>query len=193
MKKIVLSDKVKKNIQFSLRIVLIVIISFVFGLAIYSWNLKSLRGDVFPMPFGIGMGVVKTGSMRPTITESDLIIVKKTDDYIVDDIVVYQSNSDLVVHRIIRIEGDLIYTQGDNNSGEDAPIKKDQIKGEVIHIEEGIGVVIKFIKSPMGVILILGSAVLLLVMSYKKEKEESQDKLDSLKQEIRKLREEIKK
>ena len=86
MKKIVLSDKVKKNIQFSLRILLIVIISVVFGLAIYSWNLKSLRGDVFPMPFGIGMGVVKTGSMRPTITESDLIIVKKTDDYIVDDL-----------------------------------------------------------------------------------------------------------
>lgn len=193
MKKIVLTDKMKKNIQFGLRVVLIIIISVVFGLAVYSWNLKSLRGDVFPMPFGIGMGVVQTGSMRPTITEEDLIVVKKTNDYEIDDIVVYQDNSKLVVHRIIRFEGDMIITEGDNNDGEDAPISVDQIKGEVVDIVYGLGGVIKFIKSPTGIILILGAAVILLIMSYKREKQEDQDKLDLLKQEIRKLRDEISK
>lgn len=191
LKEIKISDETKKIIQYVLRIILIVIISVVFGLTVYSWNARSLRGDIFPMPFKIGIGVVMTGSMDPTITADDLIIVKKTNDYDIDDIVVYQSEGILIVHRIIRIEGEMIITQGDANDGEDAPIKKDQIKGEVIKTYDRIGDFIKMIKSPIGIIIILGSAVLLLVLSYRKEKETEDNKLNSIKDEILKLKKEI--
>lgn len=191
LKEIKISDETKKIIQYVLRIILIVIISVVFGLTVYSWNARSLRGDIFPMPFKIGIGVVMTGSMDPTITADDLIIVKKTNDYDIDDIVVYQSEGILIVHRIIRIEGEMIITQGDANDGEDAPIKKDQIKGEVIKTYDRIGDFIKMIKSPIGIIIILGSSVLLLVLSYRKEKETEDNKLNSIKDEILKLKKEI--
>ena len=86
-----------KTTKLVLRIGLIVIISIVFGFSIYSWNAKSLRGDLLPMPFGIGMGVVMTGSMEPNITEEDLIIVKAEDEYHIDEVIVYQSQGKLII------------------------------------------------------------------------------------------------
>lgn len=186
-----INDETKKIIQYVLRIILIVFISVVFGLSVYTWNAKSLKGDVFPMPFKIGIGVVMTGSMNPTITEDDLIIVKKTDDYGIDDIVVYQADGLLIVHRIIRFEGDLIVTQGDANNGPDKPIEVKQIKGEVIKTYDKVGNFIKILKSPTGIISILGLSVLLLILSYRKEKEQDNKKLNSIKEEILKLKQEM--
>ena len=184
-------NETKKIIHYILRIMLIVIISIVFGLTIYTWNAKSLKGDVFPMPFKIGYGVVLTGSMNPTITEDDLIVVKRTNDYQVDDIVVYQSNGQLIVHKIIKVEGEMITTKGDANNTPDEPINVKQIKGEVIKIHNGIGNLIKFIKSPTGVIMTLGTSVFLLILSYKKEDEKEDEKIKSIKEEILKLKKEM--
>ena len=191
MEKNVNKEKTKRTIQYALRILLITFISIIFGLSIYTWNAKSLRGDVFPMPFNIGIGVVMTGSMEPNITPDDLIIVKKTNDYKVDEVIVYQSHGLLVVHRIIEINGDEIITQGDANNTPDDPIKVDQVKGEVIKVYPGIGLVVKLIKTPAGIFVILGSAVLLLALSYRKEKEEKSSELNSIKEEILKLKKEI--
>ncbi len=143
------------------------------------------------MPFGVGMGVIMTGSMEPNITTNDLIVVKNTEDYQVDDVVVYQSNGSLVVHRIIEVDGDKLITQGDANNVPDEPIEIKQVKGEVVKVIGGVGNLIKFTKSPIGVFLILGVSALLLILSYKKEKEVEDQKLNSIKEEIRKLRKEI--
>ena len=180
-----------KTTKLVLRMVLIIIISIVFGFSIYSWNAKSLRGDLLPMPFGIGMGVVMTGSMEPNITEEDLIIVKSADEYHIDEVIVYQSQGKLIVHRIIEIDGDMIITKGDANNVSDEAININQVKGKVTKVLVGFGSLIKFIKSPFGVVLILGVAILLLVLSYKKEKDFENEKINVLKEEIRKIKQEI--
>ena len=48
------------------RILMIVVISLVIGLSIYSWNARRVVGNSLPMPFGIGSSVVLSGSMEPT-------------------------------------------------------------------------------------------------------------------------------
>ena len=186
-----MSVKTKKIIQNVIRVLLLFIISLIIGITVYSVNAKSLRGDQMPMPFGIGISVVLTGSMEPTISTNDLIIVRETNDYEVNDIVVFQDHSSLVVHKIIRIEGDQIVTKGDANNTEDAPISVKQIKGEVVSIIPFFGLMVKFIKSPIGIVLILAGAIVLLRLSYKKEKEEKDSDLNKIKDEIRKLKEEM--
>ena len=85
-----MNEKRKKIIQYAMRIVLLIIISFTFGLTVYMWNAKKINNDLMPMPFKIAIGYVKTGSMQPNLNINDLIIVVKTNDYEVDDIIVYQ-------------------------------------------------------------------------------------------------------
>ena len=88
------SNKKWKNI---LRFILLAICGAVFGVNIYLANAKTLVGNQLPMPFGYGAAVVLSGSMEPTFSTGDLIVVKEQNDYILDDIVVYQEASFLVV------------------------------------------------------------------------------------------------
>ena len=100
----------------------------------------------------------------------------------------------LVVHRIISIDGDTVITAGDNNDGaEDEPINIKQINGEVIDIIPNVGLILKFFKSPLGIFITVFIASGLLVLSYKSEKKEKDEELDSIKLEIEKLKKEVKK
>ena len=174
--------------RMALRMVLLVFVSVVFGVGIYSWNAKSLTGNVMPMPFGIGMGVVMSGSMEPELSVDDLIIVKERKSYEVGEIVVYQQRKTLVVHKIIEINGEEVITQGTANNAEDDPIPMSAIKGEVVFHVDKIGVIVNWIKSPFGTILILLAAIGLLAKSYANEKEESSDELEDIKREIENLK-----
>ena len=91
-----------------LRTLFLIVVSLVLGINIYSWNAKSLTGNVLPMPFGYGGAVVLSGSMEPTIAVDELIIVKAEDGYEVGDIVVYQAGRILVVHRIVALDGETV-------------------------------------------------------------------------------------
>ena len=56
-------------------------------------NAKNLVGNNLPMPFGYGAAVVLSGSMEPAFSKGDLIIVKETDEYGLNDIVVFESEN----------------------------------------------------------------------------------------------------
>lgn len=183
--------KRKKIIQYALRIVLLVIISFTFGLTVYMWNAKKMNNDLMPMPLKFSIGYVKTGSMQPNLNINDLIIVVKTNDYEVDDIIVYQSHGELIVHRIVAIDGETITTKGDNVETNDTPIKYDQVKGEVVKSFSKLGYVAKLFSSTVSKLCLLAAAVILLVLSYRKEKETEDQKIEALKEEIRKLKENL--
>ena len=172
------------------RIAIIVFVSLVVGLNLYSWNAKSLMGNALPMPMGYGAAVPLTGSMEPTIMADDLIIVAEQEAYELDDIVVYQSGSILVVHRIISIDGQSVTTQGDANPGADEPMDVSLIKGKVIAIVPVLGNVARVLKTPAATIVLLAGAVLLLEMSFRKEKQKKSDDLELIKEEIRRLKEE---
>ena len=177
----------KNKKRWILRIGVIVLAGVVLGIQLYSWNASSLGGDKMPMPLGFATSVVLSGSMEPELSVDDMIIVVSRESYEVGDVVVFQSYGTLIVHRIISIDGETVVTQGDANPTPDAPIKLKDIKGEVVYSIPYVGLVLSFIRSPIGVILILGSAFFLMERSFRKEKEESMEELDLIKEEIRRL------
>ena len=172
------------------RITIIIFVSLVVGFNLYNWNAKSLMGNALPMPMGYGAAVTLTGSMEPTIGEDDLIIVKAQDSYELVDIVVYQSGSILVVHRIIEMDGQTVTTQGDANQAADEAIDVSVIKGKVIAIVPLLGNLARVLKAPTATIVLLVGAVLLMEMSFRKEKQKKSDDLELIKEEIRRLKEE---
>ena len=179
-----------KTLKTLLRILVMILAGVVLGVNVFMWNARTLTGNVLPMPFGIGASVVLTGSMEPTISPDDLIIVVDRDSYGEDDIVVFQSGRVLVVHRILSIEGDTVVTRGDANDAADAPIRITDIKGAVVAVIPAVGTAVKLLKTPTATILLLVAAVALMEVSYRKEKQQGSDELEKIKEEIRKLKEE---
>ena len=77
---------------------------------------------------------LSSGSMAPTLKTNDYILIMKTDNYKVGDIVTYKTGDKTITHRIIEINGDKITTEGDSNLGKDESITKEMIIGKtVIH------------------------------------------------------------
>ena len=174
-----------------------VVISLVIGFGVYNWNAKNISGNAMPMPFGVGVGVVLSGSMEPEISIDDVIIVVKTapEDYAVGQTVVYQEGRMLVVHEIIEIseDGKTVTTQGIANSGADEPISVDYIKGRVVKVFPGLGKAVNFIKTPAVTFVIIVAAVLLLILSYRKENDggdggDDDDRLERIRAEIERLK-----
>lgn len=164
-------------------------IGIVLGLFVYTQNAKGLLKDKIPMPFGYGMSVVLSGSMESRLSVDDLVIIKATDNYNVNDIVLFQDGNSLVIHRIIEIDGDTVTTKGDANNTADEPINKSQIKGVLVYDIAGLGAVVNILKQPVSVFIILAAAFLLTEFSYRKEKDTDTEELD----EIKKMIEELKK
>lgn len=183
----------KKNGGFSkkaiCRIVLLIFISLFIGISVYGWNAKNLVGNHLPMPFGYGSAVVLSGSMEPALSVNDWIIVKNTKSYEIGDMIVFQSGGDLIVHRVIAVDGETVQTKGDANTAPDTPIMRSQVKGKVIACIPGAGVLIRGIQSPAGIAVILAAAVFLMEASYRKDRQKDEDELERLKDEIRKLKE----
>ena len=177
---------VKKTV---FRYIIFSLIGIVLGLFVYTQNAKGLLKDKMPMPFGYGMSVVLSGSMESRLSADDLVIIKATDNYKVNDIVLFQDGNSFVIHRIIEIDGDTVTTKGDANNVADEPIQKSQIKGVLVYDIAGFGAVVNILKQPVFVVLVLAAAFLLTEFSYRKEKDNDTEELD----EIKKMIEELKK
>lgn len=180
----------KRKIYAILRTVLLIVISVVLGINLYSWNARSLTGNVLPMPFGYGGAVVLSGSMEPAIMVDELILVKAEDHYEIGDVVVFQSGKILVVHRLVAFDGEYIITQGDANNVTDAPVPLSQVKGKVIYHIPNVGRVVRMLKSPVATLGMIVAALLMVELPYRKEKEKNEEELERIKAEIRRLKEE---
>lgn len=182
-----MADK-KKLIKTILRSVALGLVGLILGLNLYMWNARSLMGNALPMPFGLGSAVVLTGSMEPEISANDLIFVKAQEQYQVNDVVVYQSGSILVVHRIIEMDGTTVTTKGDANNAADDPVDLSVIKGRVVGHIPNAGALVRIMKSPLVSIALLAGAIFLLERSYRRERKKGDDELDKIKEEIRRLK-----
>ena len=171
---------------------LLIIAGLVLGVNVYHWNARALAGNVFPMPFGWGAAVVMSGSMEPTLSVNDFILVRKADGYGVGDIVVYQSGNSLVIHRIVAIEDETVTLRGDANNADDEPVPEIYVKGRLVLAVPGVGRLLRIVKSVPGTIVILAAAVFLLERSWRKEKNRDTEKVDAIKAEIRALQQELK-
>lgn len=181
-------EKKGRGGRLAFRLLMIVLISLFFGGAVYSVNARRVVGNAMPMPFGIGLSVVLSGSMEPTLSVNDLVLVREADSYQVDDIVVYQSGSDLIIHRIVALEGEAFVTQGDANNTPDEPIGRAAIKGKAAVVIPWLGLLVRLLQSTLGKIAVIVLAALLLGRSWSRERSEGDAELDQIKAEIRRLK-----
>ena len=141
------------------------------------------------MPFGYGVAVVLSDSMKPELSKGDLIFVSEGESYAERDIVVFQEGSMLVVHRIIKIDGDNVTTKGDANNSEDEPINVKDIKGRVVAGIPYVGDVVNVIKSPVGTVCIIALAIILIEIPRRNEKKKDEEEKKKIIDEINRLKE----
>lgn len=173
-----------------LRLVVLIVCGTVLGVNVYMMNAKNLVGNQMPMPFGYGAAVVLSGSMEPEFSVGDLILVRKTENIEVDDIIVYQTSS-LIVHRVVEVNENMITTKGDANNVADDPIDVSAVKGEVFLCISGIGVLVNFLKTPIGIILTIALAIALVEIPRRLEMSKDDDERQKLIDEINELKKEI--
>lgn len=78
-----------------------------------AWLLLAPQG----MGGGVSYVITSGSSMEPRLHDGDLVLVRPAASYRVGDIVAYPSRElgQIVLHRIVRQEGDGFVTKGDNN------------------------------------------------------------------------------
>ena len=177
-----------KKVKGALRIALLVIAAAVVGVNLYAMNASRLAGNALPMPFGVGVAVVLSGSMEPELSVGDLVIVTESEDYAEQDVIVFQQGSMAVTHRIVSISEEEVITKGDANNAEDEPITLSQIKGRVAFVIPLVGHLVNLIKTPIGTLVIIALAVFLLERSFNADKEKDKKQLDDIRAEIEKLK-----
>ena len=174
-----------------IRWIVLIVCGAILGFNIYNINANRLMRNQLPMPFGYGMATVLSGSMEPEFSKGDLLIVGEPDELKINDIVVFEDGSSLVVHRIIDIQDETLVTKGDANNVADEPITKDAVRGTVIACIPSVGAAIDFIKTPIGTILTIALAILFLELPVYMGKRQDDEELESLKEEIRRLKEDV--
>lgn len=172
-----------------LRYAVLIFLGLLLGLNVYLLSVKNVTGNRMPMPFGIGLAVVQSGSMEPACHKGDILFVKAQSDYAVGDIVVYQSRGILVVHRIIAADGETVITRGDANNVPDEPFGVTNIKGVVTGSIPGAGYAIDFMKTLPGILLLIGCAVALVELPLRRDKKALRIQL--LREEIEQIKQEL--
>lgn len=184
-----MKNKKLKNI---LRLVVLVVLGAVIGVNAYLVNANNLVGNKLPMPFGYGAAVVLSGSMEPEFSKGDLIIVKETEDFDLNDIVVFESDNALVVHRVVGMGKDEVVTKGDANNVADEPITKDAVLGKVLFWIPYLGTFVGFLKTPAGIIIMIALAILLIEIPHFREVKKDDEEMQAIIDEIKRLKDEVK-
>ena len=180
-----------KQFKAALRMLVLLILGVFLGVRFYAWNAQHLTGNAVPMPFGVGASVVLSGSMEPALSVGDLLIFTEEENYEVGDVVVYQSGRTPVVHRIIAMDEENVITQGDANNTADEPFGVQQIKGKVVTVVPLAGHLIWALKTPLGTASLVIAALLLMELSFRKERQEKEMEQEKIKEEIRQLMQEL--
>ena len=180
------------NLKAAFRWLFIILCGLILGVNVYLANANSLVGNQLPMPFRYGAAVVLSGSMEPELSEGDLIVVKKTNKYNENDIVVFQEGNLLVTHRIISIDGETITTKGDANNTPDEPISVTAVKGKVLFWIPFVGNIVRFLKTPVGTICIIAAAIAIIELPHRNKKQKDDEERHKILEEIDRLKQERK-
>lgn len=113
----------------------------------------------------IKIGIVVSNSMEPVLSVNDLIVTKKEKSYNVRDVIVYRTNDESVVHRIVSINQQEIITKGDANDYEDKPITLDSVYGKLIFSIPYVGGVVSFFKTNYGIYFSIGLVIIMFLYS----------------------------
>lgn len=116
---------------------------------------------IIPMALGATPLTVLTGSMEPTYSPGDIVVVKPQDTYQVGDIVTFQPISNdptLVTHRVIQkvvtTQGAKYVTQGDANNVADDPLVEAQIQGKALYHVPKVGYLSEYVADNAKIVTI---------------------------------------
>ncbi len=117
---------------------------------------------------------ILSGSMEPEIGLDDLIVNKAQDSYQVGDIITYQNGSSLTTHRIVGEAENGFITKGDaNNTVDTTPVTRDRIVGKVVFTIPRAGLVLGWLRTPMGMLCMVLTGLCFLEIPYLLEKRKS--------------------
>ena len=132
-------------------------------------NLWFLAGKVIlqqelPSIGGYACLIVLSGSMEPTISAGDVIVIQRQNMYAAGEIITFEDDGALTTHRITAVETEGFGTQGDANNRPDQRITAPEaVKGRVVAVLPHLGQALLFLRRPEGLamLLLLGGVVLL--------------------------------
>ena len=147
-----------------LRGVLTALLSAVLLLNIWMLVQQTVLKREAPEVLGYSQYIVTTGSMEPNISVGDLILVKSQEEYELGDVVTFHDAvGSTVTHRIMGTVSGQFITQGDANNTEDNDLlPPERIIGKVRLVLPGMGYAIEFLRSPLGILLLVVIGVLLI-------------------------------
>lgn len=149
----------KKIVQIAFSIVLLLLLVS----NLYLIIMQYLINDKEPTIFGYSTAVVISGSMEPALAVNDMILNHAQDSYAVGDIITFQSNGSLVTHRIVASAENGFVTKGDaNNASDIEPVLSENIVGKVIFKIPYAGSIIAFLKTPLGMTILVFIGFLLI-------------------------------
>lgn len=150
------------------KMVLLVILILLLVFNIFIIAAQVIFKDDLPKVFGFARVIVVSGSMSPAVEIGDLLIIHEEDEYNTGDIITFRSDSSYVTHRIIGFDDDgRAITKGDFNNVRDAsPVRMSDIEGKIVLRIPKIGNVLRFLKTPLGIIITVFAAVLLIELTH---------------------------
>lgn len=114
--------------------------------------------------FGYTRLNVLTGSMSPTINAGDMIIVKRSKEYVVNDIITFKEDESIITHRIVDIKDNSFITKGDfNNKNDDNSVNYNQIIGKVIYTIPSYGKKSNILSNPIILISIFVIGIIIVI------------------------------
>ncbi len=158
-----------------LQSVLLVLLSVILLCNLYVIGAKALLHEENPTVFGWSWAVILSGSMEPEISLDDLIVNKAQDAYEVGDIITFENGSSLTTHRIVGKTETGFITKGDANNTEDTnPVAQERIVGKVVFSVPKVGLVIGYLKTPMGMLCMVLLGFCLIEIPYLLEKRKNE-------------------
>lgn len=153
---------VKGIIKYTIFLILILVLAF----NVYNYIARNILKRDLPTIGGYGVLEVISGSMEPTISIGDLIIINtKDNNYKVEDIVTfYDTNGSFVTHRIKEINGSNVVTKGDANNTQDEEFNSNKIVGKYVTKIDNLGILFKSLKSPLVMVLILAIGIVICLL-----------------------------
>ena len=168
--------------------IIIVLMFFLVIIVSYNFIQINILKKQYSNFFGYTAFEVTTGSMSGTIEINDIILVKITQDVAKDDIITFQKKGEIITHRIIAENDDLLITKGDANTGNDTPIQKKDVIGKVTKIFPRFGIWVKVLSDTK----VIGSIIITVILfgfAISSKKEEKQEDKKSFSRFMRNRRE----
>lgn len=101
--------------------------------------------------------IVMTNSMAPTIRAGDVVLIKPiTSEITTGMIITYNHGSKAITHRVVMVNGDKLYTKGDNSDQIDPwEVPVSSIVGVTFFSIPYLGYVLSFIRQPLGLLIVI--------------------------------------